>query len=126
MLISMVHIFSNKCIQFFSTRFLIRIGDLDHNSTADDRFAKDLSILKITIHPNFNREAAYYDIAIFEIEPISFSDAIRPVCLPSAPSEDIKRYDNDFVELTGWGRKNIFGKISQKLKRVSVKIFSQR
>ena len=126
MLISMVDIFSNKCIQFFSTRFLIRIGDLDHNSTADDRFAKDLSILKITIHPNFNREAAYYDIAIFEIEPISFSDAIRPVCLPSAPSEDIKRYDNDFVELTGWGRKNIFGKISQKLKRVSVKIFSQR
>ena len=126
MLISMADIFSNKCIQFFSTRFLIRIGDLDHNSTADDRFAKDLSILNITIHPNFNREAAYYDIAIFEIEPISFSDAIRPVCLPSAPSEDIKRYDNDFVELTGWGRKNIFGKISQKLKRVSVKIFSQR
>ena len=111
---------------FFSARFLIRIGDLDHGSDKDDRFAKDLSILKTTIHPNFNREAAYYDVAIFEIEPISFSEAISPVCLPSAPSEDTKRYDNDFVELTGWGQKNILGNVSPKLKRVSVKIFPQR
>jgi hypothetical protein len=42
------------------------------------------------------------------------------------PSEDLTKYDNDFVELIGWGAKDILGAISAKLKRVSIKIYSQR
>jgi len=46
--------------------------------------------------------------------------------LPSAPSADIHKYDNDFVDLIGWGRKGTSGNVSKKLQRISVKIFPQR
>ena len=114
-----------KFFQLFH-RWLIRIGDVDHISDKDDRHARDLIIQKITKHPKYNGEDVYYDVAILETEPISFSIAISPVCLPSEPSEDKRRYDNDFVELTGWGAKHVFGNPSRRLKRVSMKIFSQK
>ena len=50
----------------------------------------------------------------------------RPVCLPLVPSKEVRKYDNNFVELTGWGKKDFHGRVSTKLKRVSVKIFPQR
>ena len=40
--------------------------------------------------------------------------------------EDVHKYDNYFVELIGWGRKDLLGKISSQLKRVSVKIYPTR
>ena len=88
--------------------------------------AKDLSIQKISIHPKYNGESAYYDLAIFETEPIALSNFLSPVCLPSEPSGNINRYDNYYVELTGWGTKSKLGKVSQRLKRVSLQIFKQR
>jgi len=48
------------------------------------------------------------------------------VCIPSAPSADIHKYDNDFVELIGWGKKGTSGNVSKRLKRISVKIFPQK
>jgi len=40
--------------------------------------------------------------------------------------EDFHKYDNYFVDLIGWGRKDLLGKISSQLKRVSVKIYPTR
>jgi len=50
----------------------------------------------------------------------------RPVCLPVLPSKNIRKYDNNFVELTGWGKKDFQGIVSPTLKRVSLKIFPIR
>ncbi len=40
---------------------------------------------KIFIHPDFNPDEAYYDIAVVKISSIDYSDTIKPICLPVAP-----------------------------------------
>ena len=106
-------------------RWKIRIGDFNLGSDSDDRNAKDLGIIKKFVHPNFDGIASYFDVAILETEEMTFSKAIRPVCLPML-SNDIKAYDNDQAELVGWGSSTANGNVSNRLKRVSVKVFTQR
>ncbi len=65
-------------------------------------------------------------MAIFETKQVNISRAISPVCLPEAVSYDIDKFDNDQAELLGWGKSTTNGELSNKLKRVNVKVFSQR
>jgi len=46
--------------------------------------------------------------------------------LPVLPSKKTRKYDNNYAELTGWGKKDLNGIVSPKLKRVSLKIFPTR
>ena len=110
----------------FNYRLKIRIGDTNHASPYDDRNAIDLDIYNISIHPMYNSVASYYDVAILETSPVTFSKFISPICLPQLPSDDIHKYDNYYVDLTGWGQENLLGKTSDKLKRVSLKIHPLR
>jgi len=104
----------------------IRIGDTNHASARDDKNAIDLDIYNLTIHPKYNTLTSYYDIAILETSPVTFSKFINPICLPQLPSGDMNKYDNYFVDLVGWGQENLYGKISDNLKRVSLKIYPLR
>ncbi len=110
----------------FHSRYKLRIGDINHASDMDDINAIDLDILRANVHPDYNGEASYYDVAILETAPVTYSKSISPICLPDSPSEDIHKYDNNFVELTGWGQTDLHSKTSKKLKRVSLKIFPLR
>ena len=101
----------------------IRIGNRNHKSDSE---VKILDILATHIHPQYVPTVAYYDVAILETEKLNFSRKVRPVCLPKLPSEDIHQYDNDFVQLIGWGKFYRFGNVSPTLKRVSLQIFPQR
>ena len=78
------------------------------------------------IHPNYDGVASYYDVAILETASVTFSTAISPVCLPENPSNDIHKYDNDHVQLTGWGQKDLHTTVSKQLKRVALKIHTLR
>ena len=79
------------------------------------------------IHPNYTTSTSYYDVAVLQIEEsIEFSNAVGPICLPRDSSEDIHRYDNDHVELIGWGSKDKFGDNSPRLRRVSLKVYPNR
>jgi len=108
------------------SRFKVRIGDTNHASEKDDRNVVDLEIFNQMLHPKYNKLASYYDIAIFETSPVIFSKSISPICLPTIPSDDIHKYDNYFVELIGWGQTDLHSKNSNKLKRVSLKIYPSR
>ncbi len=110
----------------FQFRFKIRIGDTNHASVHDDKNAIDLVIYSQTIHPKYNSVTSYYDVAILETSPITFSKFISPICLPQLPSGDIHKYDNYFADLTGWCQENLHGKTSDILKRVSLKIYPLR
>jgi hypothetical protein len=110
----------------FLLRFKIRIGDTNHVSENDNKNAMDLEIKKQKIHPKYDEISSYYDVAILETSPVTISKFISPICLPEMPSDDIHKYDNDFVELTGWGQADLLSKTSDKLKRVSLKIHPLR
>jgi len=85
-----------------------------------------VEILSGFLHPNYNNETAYYDVAVLVTEKVTFSRSISPVCLPESPSDDIDKYKNYQVELTGWGQSHLHGRTSDRLKRVSLKIYPLR
>ncbi len=78
------------------------------------------------MHPNYDGKASYYDVAILETAPVTFSKSISPICLPDSPNNDVHKYDNNFVELTGWGQTDLHSKASKNIKRVSLKVYPIR
>jgi hypothetical protein len=59
-----------------------RLGDRNHNSTKDDAYLQILDILEAIVHPDYNHVTAYFDVAILVTEKVTFSEGIKPVCLP--------------------------------------------
>ena len=60
----------------------------------------------ITIHPNFNIATFANDFAIIKLAtPVTFSDRIAPICLPTASTD----YDDVLATLTGWGSDTLLG-----------------
>ena len=58
----------------------MRIGDSNHFSkTVNTLF---LEIKGVFIHPNYNGNSAYFDIAIVETANVRFSYFVSPICLP--------------------------------------------
>jgi hypothetical protein len=58
------------------------MGDRYHNSTQDDTNLLIVDILEAFVHPEYDQGKAYFDVAIFVIESVTFSRGISPVCLP--------------------------------------------
>ncbi len=85
-----------------------------------------MDILNQTTHPDYDGVTSYFDVALLETSPVTLSKSIIPICLPALPSNDIHKYDNYFVELTGWGQKDLHGIVSQSLRRVSLRIHPLR
>ena len=51
-------------------------------------------------HPDYNAKTVDNDFAIIKLaSPVSFSDRVSPICLPSASTN----YDNKVATVTGWG-----------------------
>lgn len=43
----------------------------------------------------------YYDVAVWEVRPVTFGPYVRPICLPSAPSDNLDRHVGDAAETMG-------------------------
>jgi len=69
---------------------------------------------------------AYFDVALLQTQHLTLSKSISPICLPDWPSDDVHKYDNYHVELTGWGKTRSSGNVSDKLRRVSIRIYPSR
>ena len=51
-------------------------------------------------HPSYSASRVDNDFAIIKLaSPVSFSDRVSPICLPSASTN----YDNKVATVTGWG-----------------------
>ena len=57
---------------------------------------------------------------------MTFTNYIRPICLPEKSDDNVDSRDHDFVTLTGWGKEklNEIG-IDGGLRRVALTIFPQ-
>ncbi len=75
----------NECLNIINAqhfRFKARLGDQNHNSIDDDTNLLILDIQETIVHPDYDHESAYFDVAILVTERIRFTRGIRPVCLP--------------------------------------------
>lgn len=61
------------------------------------------SIIRIIVHPQYDKSTSDYDIALLEMEtPVLFSELVQPICLPS--TSRVFLYGT-VCYVTGWGAK---------------------
>merc|ERR1711970_1076594 len=62
---------------------------------------KVVKVKKITLHPDYNSKKVDNDIAVLELaEDLTFTDKIKPACLPSSETKD---YSGSASTISGWG-----------------------
>ena len=55
---------------------------------------------ELIIHPDYNPDERENDFGILKLAtPVTFSDSVSPICLPSATTN----YDNNMATVAGWG-----------------------
>ncbi|XP_076338710.1 serine protease 30-like [Tachypleus tridentatus] len=103
------------CVHLYTARhFVVRVGEFDL-SEKENHQTEDINIQQIIVHPKYSDPKRYYnDIAILRLaKDITFSDYVRPVCLPEASSS----YVNQEGTVVGWG-----GERAKRLQKVNVPV----
>ena len=103
------------CLYF---RWMIRIGDIDANEIFQQK------IFDVHTHPEYNQGQAYHDLAILKISYVTYTDSIKPICVPVASDPKGTKYIGKSVTVTGWGHYNLSLLASEKLKTASMTVLS--
>ena len=74
----------------------MRFGDVNLKTSKDDEFVQELKIKKISKHPKYIQGAAYFDVAVLEIELAKFSANVRQVCLPDSQTFSVDKFNQVF------------------------------
>ncbi|XP_038145884.1 suppressor of tumorigenicity 14 protein homolog [Cyprinodon tularosa] len=96
-------------------------GLRDQNRNGDPAVKRTLK--RIIPHPYYNAYTFDNDIALMELNsPVSYSDYIQPICLPSAQHDfDIGKS----VWITGWGATREGGSAARILQKAQVRLINQ-
>lgn len=101
---------------------VVRLGDLDLFSAADDMYAQQLKIVKVVRHPEHSFLASYHDVALLKLERnVTLDQTVAPACLWS--DEEVR-----FPKMiaTGWGSIGFAQKRTPALLKVSLKPVSNK
>ena len=116
----------------------VRLGDWDTRTNPDcqedvsgNEFCNhpyvEIPVEKVTVHEDYNphKTAQYHDIALLKLQRnVTFSDFIRPICLPIDENVRNETLTGQDVEVAGFGRTENRRSSDVKLK-VEVTINSQ-
>merc|ERR1712001_239146 len=83
------------------TNLRVIVGE--HNVFCDgvNEGGKVISVKKATMHPDYNKKTMDNDIAVLELsEELTFTDKIKPACLPSSATKD---FSGTASTISGWG-----------------------
>merc|ERR1712240_16095 len=73
---------------------------------------KVIKVKKITLHPDYNSRTVDNDIAVLELaEDLTFTDKMKPACLPSSETKD---YSGSASTISGWGGTIGYGRNEQQ------------
>lgn len=101
-------------------KYVVRLGELDYNSTTDDAQPQDFRVLNYVVHPAYGEDddtgSRKNDIAVVELEmEATFSEYVAPACLPlDGGNEQLQ------VAAAGWGATSESGHASSHLLKVSL------
>ena len=69
-------------------------------------FSDERNINRTFIHPSFDGNSSYYDVALIEVDDeLEFDDIIQPICLPQYGEKDVDSRENTVGLLNGNGEK---------------------
>nr|URX64865.1 trypsin-33 [Nilaparvata lugens] len=83
---------------------MVRLGDLDWNTTADNANHVDIPVERAFTHPQYNAQKHVTDIGIVRLrEAARYNADVRPICLPT--SAELRNYDLEGLSpfIVGWG-----------------------
>ncbi|KAM8711065.1 hypothetical protein ACLKA7_000232 [Drosophila subpalustris] len=107
---------------FDSPKFVVRLGELDYNSTTDDAQPQDFKVVNYVVHPSYDddEDGAYkHDIAIIELDRnATINEYVAPACLPPSSGND-----NQQLTAAGWGFTEDAGHKSSHLLKVTLERF---
>lgn len=105
----------------FLHRSTVRLGEHDLSKPAETAF--NVNVVKVARYPNYDAKDGHNDLAILYLEhDVTFSDYVRPICLPldePLRTKDFTGY-NPFV--AGWGRTEEGGKPSNILQQLQLPV----
>lgn len=81
---------------------------------------------EIIIHPGYNEDQAYHDLAIVKVSHVEYSESVKPICIPDTPDPTGKAYIGRSVTVAGWGSYNLSNIASSKLKTASLAVLPSR
>ena len=99
----------------------VRLGEHEIGNEDDGANPIDMTIKSVKIHEGYNQRNYDNDIAILTLEePVGFTKAISPICLPSpgvAKSETVSqgRFVGKRPFVAGWGSTKFRGPTSKEL-----------
>ncbi|KAK4878929.1 hypothetical protein RN001_007075 [Aquatica leii] len=123
-----------QCLRLRTSKAVaVRLGEynIKHNvdcvkfSEMDDcsNPVEDISIEKRIKHPKYNRRLGTNDIALLKLNrSVTFTDYIRPICLP-IPGIKFAQV-GDTMTMTGFGRVGTYKNYAMIKKRISTKLIS--
>ncbi|XP_043581541.1 venom protease-like [Bombus pyrosoma] len=124
-LISARHVLTAAHCAIHRSLYVVRIADLNLKRDDDGAHPIQMGLESKLIHPDYTYPEHHDDIAILKLEKdVSFSEHIRPICLPieeSLRNNNFMGY-NPFV--AGWGRLKYRGPLSDVLMEVQVPVVS--
>ncbi|EDW61777.1 uncharacterized protein Dvir_GJ22231 [Drosophila virilis] len=107
---------------FDSPKYVVRLGELDYNSTEDDAQPQDFKVVNYVVHPFYSDDDEgnlTNDIAVIELDAnATLNEYVAPACLPPSTG-------NENLQLTaaGWGLTEDAGKKSSHLLKVTLERF---
>ena len=114
------------CLRTHESKRQVLVGQSVLKSDTFETTRQLLNIAKVEQHPKYNDYIAYFDIGlIYTTEEIQFNEAVQPVCLPTAPSQNSDDLDGNIAVVAGWGKESEDA-INAKgiLRRISLAVFS--
>ena len=112
----------------FAPSIEILIGEHNVGDTDADRKA----ISSITNHPNYDYTNKDFDVSFLTfVSPITFTDAVGPICLPSIqslvslnPINTFSDYVGELATTSGWGLTAAGGQDADTLQEVELTILA--
>lgn len=104
-------VYSNICRSAQDEYWVARIGATRRGSFPSP-YEQVLRLDHISLHPDYIDNGFINDIAMLRLEePVTFSDYVRPVCLPESEPKS-----GTTCTVTGWGQLFEIGRIFRKLR----------
>ncbi|XP_069980481.1 venom protease [Penaeus vannamei] len=102
---------------------VVRLGEHDYSSTADDAQHEDFTVIEKVIYPNYTFPEAHHDLALLKLDKkVVLRKYILPVCLPWGLESSADLTGRN-VTTTGWGATAHGGVGSSVLREVQVTVF---
>ncbi|XP_058448816.1 uncharacterized protein LOC131428788 [Malaya genurostris] len=102
----------------------VRLGEHD-TSTDTETNHIDIPVVKIETYPQYDKKDGHSDLAVLYLgQDVSFSDAIRPICLPIGDPVRSRNLEGLTPFVAGWGRTQEGGKSATVLQELQIPIIS--